>query len=91
MGRRLVEQENGKLACFSSIPDQFIAWDMTEEEAVEFFAEEAAGRARVDARFMIAEARKGGQARTEETLGGVRDRPSASVWRKRFAKKDGAP
>ena len=87
MGRRLVEQENGKLACFSSIPDQFIAYEMTDDEAIEFFAQEAAERAREMARSMIREAREGGQARTKATLREVRDTPSAAEWRKRFAAK----
>lgn len=36
----LLKQPNGKFAAFSSVSDYFVAYDMTEEEAIEFGVEE---------------------------------------------------
>jgi hypothetical protein len=40
MPRRFVETPDGKLALFSTIVDYFVAYNMTDEDAVELCAEE---------------------------------------------------
>lgn len=44
MGRSIVEQPDGKYALFSTIVDDFIVCDLTEEELIEFCAQEAYDR-----------------------------------------------
>jgi hypothetical protein len=40
MGQAIVRQPDGKLACFSSVSDNFTMWDATEEEAVAYCVDE---------------------------------------------------
>lgn len=54
MGYQIIRQPSSKFAIFSSITDTIIVWDATEDEIVEYFAEQAAERAREDARRNIA-------------------------------------
>ncbi|WP_329390237.1 hypothetical protein [Streptomyces sp. NBC_01716] len=50
MGQQVIKQPDEKLAVFSTITDTFIVVDATPEEIVEWRAEEAAERAREQAR-----------------------------------------
>ncbi|GIH91964.1 hypothetical protein ACFFMN_33850 [Planobispora siamensis] len=50
MGYQIIKQPDGHFAVFSSVTDTIIVWDATEDEVVEWFAEQAAERARQDAR-----------------------------------------
>ena len=50
MGQQIIQQPDGKLAVFSTVVDAFIVVDATPEEIVEWRAEEAAERAREQAR-----------------------------------------
>ncbi|GGK61501.1 hypothetical protein Sme01_03240 [Sphaerisporangium melleum] len=50
MGNQIIRQPDGHLAIFCSSTDTIIIWDATAEEIVEWFAEQAAERAREDAR-----------------------------------------
>lgn len=59
MGSRIVPQPDGRFAVFSTIVDDFIFINATDEELVEHFANEAAERARTDARESIAAIRRG--------------------------------
>lgn len=86
MGWKFVVQENGLLACFSSVVDNFIAWDMSEEEAEKLIVDDAIEQARQRAERMIALAREGGAGRTNDAIDSLRDGRSARTWRKRFAK-----
>lgn len=53
MGYQIIKQPSSKFAIFDSVTDTIIAWDATETEIVEWFAERAAERAREDARRNI--------------------------------------
>ncbi len=44
MPTTIVRQPDGKLAAFSSIPDEFTAYDMSEQEAVEYLVGDDHGR-----------------------------------------------
>jgi hypothetical protein len=46
MGQQIIQQPDGKFAVFSSISDSLIITDATQEEIVEWRAEEAANMAR---------------------------------------------
>lgn len=46
MGHQIIKQPDGKFAIFSSNSDTIIVWDATEEEVVEYFADQAAADAR---------------------------------------------
>lgn len=59
MGNQILRQPDGKYAIFSSITDTIIVWDVTEDEAVEYFAETAAEHARQDARRVITHVAEG--------------------------------
>ena len=53
MGNQIIKQPDGRFAIFSSITDTIIVWDATADEIVEYFAEQAAERAREDVRRKI--------------------------------------
>lgn len=53
MGRQIIRQPSGLFAVFSSVTDTIILCDATEDEVVEWFAEEAAEDARQNARRKI--------------------------------------
>lgn len=53
MGHQIVKQPDGRLAVFSTTADGFLFFDATEEEVVEYYAEEAAERARESTRRTI--------------------------------------
>lgn len=46
MGYQIIKQPNGKLAVFSSIVDQWVAYDEEPDSVIEWFAEMEADRAR---------------------------------------------
>ncbi len=48
MGRQVVKQPNGKFAIFTSICDDFVLMDATQEELLEEVGKEAAERAKED-------------------------------------------
>ncbi len=48
MGRQIIETSPNKYGIFSSITDDFIGWDATKEEVIEFYKEDAAERAERD-------------------------------------------
>lgn len=50
MGNQIIKQSDGQFAIFCSYTDTIIIWDATADEIVDWFAEQAAERARVDAR-----------------------------------------
>lgn len=56
MGQQIIVQPDGKLAIFSTITDTLIVTDATEEEIVEWRAEQAADMARMLTRNDIAHA-----------------------------------
>lgn len=53
MGYQVIRQPDGKLAIWTSYSDGWAAYDCTPEEAVEFFVEIAADRARRDAERVV--------------------------------------
>ncbi|MEU4578958.1 hypothetical protein [Nonomuraea sp. NPDC023979] len=53
MGNQIIRQPSGKYAIFSTYTDTIIVWHATEDEIVEYYAEEAAERARETARRLI--------------------------------------
>lgn len=53
MGRRLIKQPNGRFAIFSTITDDFIGFNATPEEIVEFIVDEASKEARQHAREWV--------------------------------------
>ncbi|GAA4626804.1 hypothetical protein GCM10023196_036550 [Actinoallomurus vinaceus] len=50
MGNQIIRQPDGKYAVFSRVSDQLVMWDATEDEVIEYFAEEAAEATRRDVR-----------------------------------------
>ena len=50
MGQQIIQQPDGLFAVFSSITDSFIVTEATQEELVEWRAQEAADAARVSTR-----------------------------------------
>ena len=56
MGHQILEQPDGRLAVFSTVTDSFLLVDGTEEEIIEWYAEEAADQARRRARRSIDQA-----------------------------------
>jgi len=46
MGRKLIKQPNNKYSIFSSIVDDFIVWNATEKEIIDFYVEEEIERAK---------------------------------------------
>ncbi len=53
MGRQVIRQPDGLLAVLSSITDTIILWDATPDDVVDFFVDEAAGRARESAQRVV--------------------------------------
>ena len=53
MGHQIVKQPDGKLAIFSDSVNDWIVWDATAEEVVEYYAERAAESARESARRTV--------------------------------------
>lgn len=54
MGMSLIRQPDGKWGLFSSYSDRIVALDLTREELIEAWAEQAANRAREEMRRWIA-------------------------------------
>ena len=48
MARQIIRQPNGKFAIWSTIIDNFIMWDATEEEYIAFRIEEETERIKVE-------------------------------------------
>jgi hypothetical protein len=46
MGHQIIKQPDGRLAVFSSVVDAFVVLDATQQELVDWYAEEAARDAR---------------------------------------------
>lgn len=59
MGEQVVVQPDGRLAVFSSVEDQILVWDATEDEVIERAAENAAEYARVTTRMHVENVRAG--------------------------------
>jgi hypothetical protein len=59
MGNQIIKQPDGHYAIFSTGTDTIIVYDATEEEIVEWCAEQAAERARESARRTIADVASG--------------------------------
>jgi hypothetical protein len=53
MGHQVIRQPDGKLAVFSSFSGEWIRWDNSPEELVEWYAERAAEDARRSARQTV--------------------------------------
>lgn len=53
MGYQIIKQPGDLFAVFSSITDTIIVWDATREEVIDWFADEAAERARKSAEKQI--------------------------------------
>lgn len=53
MGHQIIKQPDGKLCVFSSATDSIIVTDATPEELIEMYAEDAAVKARHDAKWVI--------------------------------------
>lgn len=53
MGNQIIRQPDGHYAVFSTVTDTIILWDATKDEIVDWFAEQAAERARQDARRIL--------------------------------------
>ncbi|MGI5161414.1 hypothetical protein [Microbispora sp. CA-102843] len=53
MGTQIIRQPDGRLAVFDTITDTLVLWDKTADEIVEWSANEAAERARADARAIL--------------------------------------
>lgn len=53
MGCQIIRQPSGQFALFDSVTDTIIFWDATEDEIVEWFAEQAAASARGEARRKV--------------------------------------
>lgn len=53
MGHQIIKQPNGLFAIFSSNTDTIIGWDYTEEDVLEYFAEQAAADARREVRMKL--------------------------------------
>ncbi|MYR46610.1 hypothetical protein [Streptomyces sp. SID5910] len=67
MGQQIIQQPDGRLAVFDSVPDAFVIVDATPEEVVEWRAEEAADAARERTRSELDRVAKG-QAYHQFTL-----------------------
>lgn len=52
-GRQVIRQPDGKLAVFSEGVDRWLRWDMTADEAIEWFAAQAAAEARKSAQHTV--------------------------------------
>lgn len=50
VGTQIIRQPDGRLAVFDTTTDTLVLWDKTADDIVEWFASEAAERARADAR-----------------------------------------
>jgi GAF domain-containing protein len=50
VSHQIIQQPNGMLAVHCSVTDTIVAWDATEEEIVEFYAEQAWTADRQDAK-----------------------------------------
>lgn len=64
MGRRLVKQDNGLFAIWSSIVDAVILYNATAEQIVEFCVEEVAKREREEAELWVRGERSGSRVWT---------------------------
>jgi hypothetical protein len=53
MGHQIIRQPDGLLCVYSTIVGQIIVYDATPQELVDYYAQEAAERARRDTRKMI--------------------------------------
>jgi hypothetical protein len=53
MGNQIIKQPDGHYAIFSTITNTIHFWDATADEIVEYFAEQAAKRAREDTRRVL--------------------------------------
>lgn len=49
MGRQIIKQPDGLFSVWSTVIDDFIFGDASEEDIIEFFATEAVGKARKEA------------------------------------------
>jgi hypothetical protein len=52
MGHQIIKQPDGRLAVFSSVVDDWIIRDATQQELEDHYAEEAAKKAREDTRHI---------------------------------------
>jgi hypothetical protein len=63
MGHQIIKQPDGRLAVFSSVVDDWIIRDATQQELEDYYAGEAATKARKDTR-RVCEAVLAGNARS---------------------------
>jgi hypothetical protein len=63
LGHQIIKQPNGKFCVFSTIVDDLILYDGTPKEIEDYYAEEAAEKARDDTRKAIAAVLAGEQTK----------------------------
>lgn len=59
MPEQILKQPNGKYALWTSVVDDFIAYDCTRQEIIRLYARRAASRAREDIKYILESIDKG--------------------------------